>query len=165
MSNIFLGKPAQCNSQFYNEFCWKINENTRHRFSGNETGVRKLVFRDRNVFGSVRNAHLALLVTLTSGNINNDYNMAFSETCRNLTNKFICQRDGCSENNNIQSLEVLIPEVSTAHNSISFSETTLRSFLSPRLIHSRKHWTMTMMFLCCHARPRGFRRIPEGHGP
>ena len=78
--------------------------------------------------------------------------MAFSETCRNLTNKFICQRGGCSENNNIQSLEVLIPEVSTAHDSI-------RSFLSPRLIHSWKHWTMTMMFLCCHARPR---RIPEG---
>ena len=75
--------------------------------------VMKLVYVNwyfmTETFSAVRNARLALLVTLTSGNINNDYNMVFWETCRNLTNKFICQRGGCSENNNIQSLEVLIP--------------------------------------------------------
>lgn len=43
--------------------------------------VMKLVYVNwyfmTETFSAVRNARLALLVTLTSGNINNDYNMVF----------------------------------------------------------------------------------------
>lgn len=117
---------------------------------------RQMKLVNVKVFGSVRNARLALLVTLTTITI-----CPLQKHAEIWQISLSVQEVNLAKTITDKVQKVLPPEVRTAHDSINFSKTTWRSFLSsPRLTHSRKHSTMTMMFPCCYPRPRGFRRSP-----